>query len=57
MDLQKKIKRTFSISKGLGDAGLLAIGIGTILTVAGYALSFRVDHLENKLNKNQKHRR
>jgi hypothetical protein len=58
MDLHKKIKRTFSISKGLGDAGILAIGIGAILTVAGYVLSFRVDHLENKLDKNnQKHRR
>ena len=43
-NLHKKIKRTFSISKGLGDAGILAIGIGAILTIAGYALSFRVDN-------------
>ena len=57
MDLHKKIKRSFSISKALGNVGLVAIGVGAALTLAGYIVSFRVDHLEGKLNKNNKHRR
>jgi hypothetical protein len=52
MDLHKKIKRSFSISKALGNVGLVAVGVGAVLTLAGYIVSFRVDHLEGKLNKN-----
>jgi hypothetical protein len=57
MDLHKKIKRTFSVSKAFGDIGTIATGIGVGLIFIGYVLSFRVDHLENKLNKNNQKRR
>jgi len=56
-DLHKKIKRTFSVSKALGEVGLAAVAVGAVLTLVGYGLSFRVDHLENKLKNNQKHRK
>ena len=53
MDLHKKIKRSFSISKALGDIGLVVTGVGVALTLGGYFVTlFRVDRLEGKLNKN-----
>lgn len=52
MDLHKKIKRSFSISKALGNVGTITVGLGVALIMFGYGVSFYVDHQEGKLNKN-----
>lgn len=53
MDLHKSIKRSFSVSKALGKAGVITIAVGSVLLLAGYAASFHVDKLETKLRTNK----
>lgn len=52
MDLKRRIDRSFSISKALGKAGVIAVAVGSVLLLAGYAMSFHVDKLQTKIKKN-----